>query len=41
MDREIKKDPWDPRLKPLTDDNCTRGGLPAWLLRSYDISNTF
>jgi hypothetical protein len=33
--REVAKDPWEPRLKPIVDDACTRGGMPAWVLRSY------
>lgn len=34
--REVAKDPWEPRLKPISDDEHTRGGMPAWVLRSYD-----
>jgi hypothetical protein len=37
MKIEISKDPWDDRLKPVTSDAKTRGGLPAWLLRAYDV----
>lgn len=35
MAREIAKDPWEPRLKPIVDDASTRGGMPAWVLRTY------
>lgn len=35
MAKEVEKDPWEPRLKPLTDDANTRGGMPAWILRAY------
>ena len=38
---EIKKDPWEPRLKPLTDDAPTRGKLPAWLVRAYDAQDNY
>lgn len=36
--REIAKDPWEPRLKPITLDSKTKGELPAWTVRSYDCS---
>ena len=36
MKIEIAKDPWDERLKPVVNDAKSRGGMPAWLLRSYD-----
>lgn len=39
MKLEIQKDPWEARLKPCTQDKNTRGGLPAWILRSYGIDN--
>lgn len=35
MKREIEKDPWDERLKPIDQDSCTKGNMPAWVLRSY------
>ena len=41
MAEEIKRDPWEPRLKPLTDDTCTRGGLPAWMVRAYDAGSNY
>lgn len=39
--REIAKDPWEPRLKPITKDNKTKGELPAWVLRSYNCGHTY
>ena len=39
--REVAKDPWEDRLKPITLDNSTRGGLPAWVLRSHNCKDTF
>ena len=39
MKREIARDPWEPRLKPVTDDKKVQGGLPAWVLKSYNVSN--
>ena len=35
--REIEKDPWEPRLKPIVDDAKVQGGLPAWVLRCSDV----
>lgn len=34
--REVRKDPWEPRLKPITRDNKTVGGLPPWIIRSFN-----
>lgn len=34
--REVAKDPWEPRLKPIVNDDKTTGGMPAWILRSYN-----
>lgn len=39
--REIAKDPWEPRLKPITLDCATKGELPAWTLRSYNSCHLF
>lgn len=39
--REVAKDPWEPRLKPITDDAKTLGGMPAWIVRSYDCQKQF
>lgn len=39
--REVAKDPWEPRLKPITNDNKTRGGAPAWIVRSYGVKDSF
>ena len=41
MKREIAKDPWEPRLKLISKDECTLGGMPAWIIRSYNSSHTF
>ena len=32
----VSKDPWDDRLCPITKDKCTRGGMPAWVIRGYN-----
>lgn len=29
------RDPYEPRLKPITHDNSCKGGYPAWTLRAY------
>lgn len=39
--REVAKDPWDARLKPLNLDERTRGGIPAWLVRAYDADSSY
>ena len=39
MKREIAKDPWEKRLKPISDDQKTKGGMPAWILRSYETQS--
>ena len=39
LKREVAKDPWEPRLKPVTDDNKTMGNMPAWVLRKHAIDN--
>lgn len=30
-----ERDPYEPRLKPITLDNSCKGGYPAWTLRAY------
>lgn len=39
MKLEIAKDPWEPMLKPITKDEKTRGGMPAWICRSYNLNS--
>ena len=41
MKREIAKDPWEPRLKPITNDAPAIGGLPAWIVKSYNTNDQF
>jgi|TARA_B110000285_G_C15072644_1_gene588864 hypothetical protein len=41
MDREIAKDPWDKRLKPIKEDSTILGGLPAWVVRAHDIKTNY
>ena len=41
MDREIAKDPWEKRLKHISEDSSIRGGLPAWVIRSHDIQTNY
>lgn len=33
----ISKDPWDDRLVSITNDKCTRGSMPAWVVRGYNV----
>ena len=40
MKREVAKDPWEPRLKPIAKDNATKGGMPPWVIKSFNISKT-
>ena len=39
--REVKKDPWEPRLKPISRDKKIKGGMPAWVLRTYNSSEMY
>ena len=39
--REVAKDPWEPLLKPITQDNNVRGGNPAWVIRSFNVRDTY
>jgi len=39
--REVAKDPWEPRLKQISTDKATKGGLPAWVIRSYNVNDSF
>ncbi len=41
MKREVAKDPWEPRLKPITKDAPTIGGLPPWIVRSYNAKDNY
>lgn len=41
MKREIEKDPWEAMLKPIENDSKTRGGMPAWIIRSYNSKDDF
>lgn len=35
------KDPQQPLLKPITADDATKGGAPAWSIRSYGDQTTY
>lgn len=41
MKREVAKDPFEPRLKPIADDKQAFGGLPAWMVRTYNIDDKY
>lgn len=41
MKIEIANDPWDQRLKCITEDDLTRGKMPAWILRAYNIDSYY
>jgi hypothetical protein len=41
MKKEIEMDPWEKRLKPIQGDDSSRGGLPAWIIRSYDTKTNY
>jgi len=41
MKKEVAKDPWEPRLKPISQDQKTIGGMPAWILRSYNVNDSY
>ena len=36
---EIKEDPFTPRLKPIIKDDKTKGGMPAWVSKSYNMDS--
>lgn len=40
MKREVAKDPWEKRLKTIGDDQKTKGGMPAWIVRSYETQSS-
>ena len=40
LKREVAKDPLEKRLKPITEDQKTCGGMPAWIVRSYETQDT-
>jgi hypothetical protein len=39
--REVKKDPWEARLKPISQDQKTRGGTPAWVVKSFNDRDSY
>lgn len=39
MKKEMAKDPFDARLKPIETDSKIKGGHAAWILRSYNINS--
>jgi len=39
MAREVAKDPWDARLKPIATDKATKGGMPPWLVKSFNCES--
>ena len=41
MKREVTKDPWEIRLKPISKDKLTKGNLPPWILRAYEADDYF
>jgi hypothetical protein len=41
MKLEVAKDPWDPRLKSIALDKPTRGKMPAWIIRAYNVDSDF
>lgn len=39
--REVAKDPWEPRLKPIGADKAHLGGIPAWIIRTHGAQDAF
>lgn len=39
--REVAKDPWEPRLKPIVNDNKVKGDMPPWILRKYGVKESY
>ncbi len=41
IDRVLSIDPYEPRLKPISQDKTCKGNYPAWILRSYGDSMSY
>lgn len=41
IDRVLKADPYETRLKPITEDKACKGSYPAWILRTYGDQMTY
>lgn len=41
LKREVAKDPWEARLKSISSDNKTKGELPAWVLKSFGVKDSY
>jgi len=39
--REVAADPWEPRLKCISSDAKAKGGLQAWVVRSFGVKDSF
>ena len=41
VDRILRTDPYEQRLKPITNDKACKGCYPAWILRCYGDTMTY
>lgn len=41
IDRVLRMDPYEPRLKPISNDKACKGCYPAWILRCYGDQMTY
>ena len=41
INRVLAADPYEPRLKPISEDRACKGNYPAWILRKYGDSMTY
>lgn len=39
--REVKKDPWEPRLKSICLDNKIKGDMSPWILRKFGVKESY
>jgi hypothetical protein len=41
LKREVTKDPWEPRLKSISADSKTKGDIPAWVLKTFGVKDSY
>lgn len=41
IDRVLRSDPYERRLKPISEDKACKGNYPAWILRSFGDKMTY
>ena len=41
VNQMLANDPYEPRLKSITEDKACKGNYPAWILRGYGDKMTY